>query len=76
MTKDPRVAPPAGVNHAGRRAKFTWSEEAVAQLLRIIEHTEARIVITSKVRECVSALARNCFVPALLGCALPCPAID
>jgi hypothetical protein len=43
------VAPPAGVNHPGRRAKFTWSEDAVAHLLRILAHTEARIVLTSKV---------------------------
>ena len=41
------MPPPAGVNHAGRRAKFAWSEGAVAELERIIQHTNCRIVLTS-----------------------------
>ena len=45
--QDPHVPPPAGVNHAGRRAKFAWSEGAVAELERIIQHTNCRIVLTS-----------------------------
>ena len=48
--QDPHVPPPAGVNHAGRRAKFTWDDKCVANLLRILEHTNARIVLTSKWR--------------------------
>lgn len=48
--QDPRVAGPAGVNHPGRKAKFTWSDKAVEQLIRILEHTNARIVLTSKWR--------------------------
>ena len=47
--QDPHVPPPAGVNHPGRRAQFTWSQDAVTQLLRVLAHTEARLVLTSKV---------------------------
>jgi hypothetical protein len=48
--QDPHVAGPAGVNHPGRKAVFTWSDSAVEQLVRILHHTHARIVLTSKWR--------------------------
>jgi hypothetical protein len=48
--QNPHVAGPAGVNHPGRRAKFTWDAHAVDNLLRIVAHTNARIVLTSKWR--------------------------
>lgn len=44
--QDPRVAGPAGVNHPGRNAVFTWNDDAVDQLVRILHHTHARIVLT------------------------------
>jgi len=48
--QDPHVPPPAGVNHPGRRAEFSWDQKAVGNLLRILAHTNARIVLTSKWR--------------------------
>lgn len=48
--QDPRVEPPAGVNHSGRHAAFSWSADAVRELVRIHDHTHAHIVLTSKWR--------------------------
>ena len=48
--KNPRLPPTAGVNHSGRRQEFHWDKECIDQLLRILRHTNARVVLTAKWR--------------------------
>jgi len=48
--QDPKLPPPAGVNHPGRHCKFQWDEEDVGSLLKIVAHTNCKIVLTSKWR--------------------------
>lgn len=45
--QSPRANATAGVNIPGIRASFAWDEACVQNLLRVLEHTNARLVLTS-----------------------------